>query len=135
MKYLIDTSALYPLILMLRDKVLLYIDILFVLDLTRYEVGNVLWKEYRRGRIKSLETAIPLFQEVLDSMSRLMVDDMGEVLKIAVDKNVTFYDASYIYIAEKMGLKLVSEDDEILEKYSDAINLEEMLKEIGEISK
>jgi len=34
-----------------------------------------------------------------------------------------------------MGLKLVSEDDEILEKYSDAINLEEMLKEIGEISK
>ena len=135
MKYLIDTSALYPLILTLRDKVLLYIDILFVLDLTRYEVGNVLWKEYRRGRIKSLETAILLFQEVLDSMNRLMIDDIGGVLKIAVDKNITFYDASYIYIAEKMGLKLVSEDDEILEKYSDAINLEEMLKEIGEISK
>ena len=135
MKYLIDTSALYPLILMLRDKVLLYIDILFVLDLTRYEVGNVLWEEYGRGRIKSLETAIPLFQEVLDSMNRLMVDNIGGVLKIAVDKNITFYDASYIYIAEKMGLKLVSEDDEILEKYSDAINLEEMLKEIGEISK
>ena len=135
MKYLIDTSALYPLILMLRDKVLLYIDILFVLDLTRYEVGNVLWKEYGRGRIKSLETAIPLFQEVLDSMNRLMVDNIGGVLKIAVDKNIIFYDASYIYIAEKMGLKLVSEDDEILEKYSDAINLEEMLKEIGEISK
>ena len=82
-----------------------------------------------------METAIPLFQEVLDSMNRLMVDNIGGVLKIAVDKNITFYDASYIYIAEKMGLKLVSEDDEILEKYSDAINLEEMLKEIGEISK
>jgi len=68
-------------------------------------------------------------------MNRLMVDNIGGVLKIAVDKNITFYDASYIYIAEKMGLKLVSEDDEILEKYSDAINLEEMLKEIGEISK
>ena len=103
MKYLIDTSALYPLILMLRDKVLLYIDILFVLDLTRYEVGNVLWKEYGRGRIKSLETAIPLFQEVLDSMNRLMVDNIGGVLKIAIDKNIIFYDTSYIYIAEKMG--------------------------------
>ena len=71
----------------------------------------------------------------MDSINRLMVDNIGGVLKIAIDKNITFYDASYIYIAEKMGLKLVSEDDEILEKYSDAINLEEMLKEIGEISK
>jgi len=52
LKYLIDTSALYPLILMLRDRVLLYIDILFVSDLTRYEVGNVLWKEYGRVGLK-----------------------------------------------------------------------------------
>ena len=36
-------------------------------------------------------------------MNRLMVDNIGGVLKIAIDKNIIFYDTSYIYIAEKMG--------------------------------
>mgnify|MGYP000123676372 CR=1 FL=1 len=132
MKYLIDTSALYPLILTLRDKILLHTDILFALDLTIYEVGNALWREYRRGRIKNLKTTVPLFQEALNSINTLKIDNIDEVLKIAIDKNITFYDASYIYVAEKTGLKLVTEDKEILEKYGNAINLKKMLEEIGE---
>jgi len=132
LKYLIDTSALYPLILTLRDKILLHTDILFALDLTIYEVGNALWREYRRGRIKNLKTTVPLFQEALNSINTLKIDNIDEVLKIAIDKNITFYDASYIYVAEKTGLKLVTEDKEILEKYGNAINLKKMLEEIGE---
>lgn len=131
MKYLVDTSALYPLILKLGDKLLLYADDLFVLDLTRYEVGNVLWKEYRMGRIRDLEAATLLFREVLDSVKKLTIEDVGGVLKIAVDKDITFYDASYIHVAERSGLKLVTEDKELLEKYSGAVNLDEMLKEVG----
>ena len=43
--------------------------------------------------------------------------------------NITFYDASYICVARKHGLKLVTEDLNLL-KFSEAISLEEMIKYI-----
>ncbi|RLF04883.1 MAG: hypothetical protein DRJ64_06290 [Thermoprotei archaeon] len=86
MEYLVDTSALYPLILNLREKFLLYADRMAVLDLTLYEVGNVLWKEYIRGKIKNLESIATLFQETLAPLRKLTVNDLGEVLRMAVEK-------------------------------------------------
>ena len=41
-EYLLDASALYPLVLKLRDKLLDYLTLMAVLDLTVYEVGNVI---------------------------------------------------------------------------------------------
>ena len=46
-KYLLDASALYPLALSLREKLLDYTGLTAVLDPTVYEVGNTVWKEYR----------------------------------------------------------------------------------------
>ncbi len=129
-EYLVDASALYPLILKLREKLLLYADKLAVLDLTTYEVGNVLWKEYKKGKIKNLEIPAALFQTALSALDKLRVDNIGEVLKTAVTKNLTFYDASYIYIAEKLNVKLVTEDREMLEKCKNALNLNELLKHL-----
>jgi len=123
-EYLVDASALYPLILKLREEILSYADKLAVLDLTLYEVGNVLWKEHKKGKIKDLGSSAALFQEALAPLNRLTVDNLEEVLKVAVERNLTFYDASYVYVAEKLSLKLVTEDEEILEKCSDAVNLE-----------
>jgi len=56
-RYLVDCSALYPLILKMREKIILYKDAFSILDLTIYEVGNVLWKEYGKGRIRDLKSA------------------------------------------------------------------------------
>jgi len=53
-KYLLDTSALYPLVLQLREEFLEYTAIFTVLEQAFYEVGNTIWKEYRRGRIRAL---------------------------------------------------------------------------------
>lgn len=131
MEYLIDTSALYPLILNLREKFLLYADRMAVLDLTLYEVGNVLWKEYIRGKIKNLESITTLFQETLAPLRKLTVNDLGEVLRMAIEKNLTFYDAAYVYTAEKLNIRLVTEDAEILKKSENAINVEEFLKDTG----
>jgi len=52
-EYLLDASALYPLVLKLRDKLLDYLALMAVLDLTVYEVGNVIWEESRGGRVGS----------------------------------------------------------------------------------
>ncbi len=128
MEYLIDTSALYPLILKLREKFLVYADKMAVLDLTLYEVGNVLWKEYKRRKIKNLENITILFQEMLASLRRLTINDLGGVLRMAVEKDLTFYDAAYVYAAEKLNIKLITEDIELLEKSKNAINIENFFK-------
>jgi len=127
-KYLVDASAIYPLIVKLREGLLTYMDMFVVLDLTRYEVGNVLWKEYKSGRIRDLGSIVALFEMVFDSFDKLSIDRLDGVLRIAVERDLTFYDASYVYVAEKMGMSLVTEDHEILEKCSNAVNLETLLK-------
>ena len=129
-EYLVDASALYPLILKLREEILSYADKLAVLDLTVYEVGNVLWKEHKKRKIRDLGSSVALFQEALAPLNRLTVDNLEEVLKVAVERNLTFYDASYVHVAEKSDLKLVTEDEEILEKCSNAVNLEKFSKSL-----
>jgi len=125
-RYLVDCSALYPLILKMREKIILYKDAFSILDLTIYEVGNVLWKEYGKGRIRDLKSAANLFQHVLDQLTKLSVDDIGEVLDLAVRMKLTFYDAAYIHVARKRGLKLITEDRGVLSKYPEAIRVDQL---------
>jgi len=124
-RYLVDCSALYPLILKMREKIILY-KAFSILDLTIYEVGNVLWKEYGKGRIRDLKSAANLFQHVLDQLTKLSVDDIGEVLDLAVRMKLTFYDAAYIHVARERGLKLITEDREVLSKYPEAIRVDQL---------
>ncbi len=129
-KYLLDTSALYPLVLRLREKLIEYLDVFSILDLTFYEVGNVIWKEYKRGKIRNLIAVANLFQEILNSMQKIEVDSgVSEILKIAIKEGLTFYDASYLYVARSRGLKLVTEDSDLL-RFQESISVEELLKEL-----
>lgn len=120
-RYLVDASALYPLILEMRERILLRVGELSILDLTVYEVGNVLWKEYRAGRIKNLDAASQLFQKVLENLHKFSVNSLEEVLEIAVKERLTFYDAAYLWVSEKNGLTLITEDEELLSKYPKAV--------------
>jgi predicted nucleic acid-binding protein len=63
-------------------------------------------------------------------MYKLSIDNVKEVLNMALKKNLTFYDASHIYVAEKNKLKLVTKDKEILRSYNKAINVEKLLEEL-----
>lgn len=118
---MVDASALYPLILNFREKVFTASKKLKILDLTFYEVGNVLWKHYRRGKIENLDVAAETFKEVLNSLEKLKAEDFTEILKMATRENLTFYDAAYINVAKKHKLILISADKEILRKYPEAI--------------
>ncbi|NLE06820.1 MAG: type II toxin-antitoxin system VapC family toxin [Crenarchaeota archaeon] len=54
------------------------------------------------------------------------IDSLADVLAIAIERNLTFYDASYAYIAEKQNVKLVTQDTDLLKKCKIAIPIEKM---------
>lgn len=123
-------SALYPLVLEFREKILLYKDLFVILDLTKYEIGNVIWKEFKKNKIKDLLTVLQLFKEILSDINELSINkDLDEVEKISIENNMTFYDASYIYIARKHRLKIVTEDKDLL-KFKESMDVATLRREI-----
>lgn len=75
----------------------------------------MLWKEAKNKEI-NVKAAVQTFSEVLLEVKKLSINSIGDVLTIAIERNLTFYDASYVSIAEKEGLTLVTEDTELLKK-------------------
>jgi len=71
-----------------------------------------------------------MFEEVVKGLERLSIGSrMYEVLDVAAKNGMTFYDASYVYVARREGLRLVTEDPELL-RLPEAITLEAMLREL-----
>lgn len=122
-KYLIDTSALYP---MLVSGVAFNPDECAVTSLTQYEIGNVLWKENQQKKIKDPEQVAKIFSEAIEPSRKLEIDSIADVLAVAIERKLTFYDASYVYVAEKEKLKLVTQDTELLKNCKSAIRPDEM---------
>ncbi len=90
------------------------------LGLARYELGNILWKEcILRNAINGEEAKklIGFIGKALDVME--VVDINGHedgILSTAIDLELTFYDASYVYLAKKRGMPLVTEDERLSNK-------------------
>jgi len=120
------------LVLRLKGDFLKYSDHFAVLDLTFYEVGNVIWKEYRKGNIKDVKTVASFFQEVLNLLPKMSLDgELVYVERLAVEEGLTFYDASYLYAASSRKLKLVTEDKDLL-RFPVSMSVEQLMKEFGE---
>ena len=124
-EYLLDASALYGLVAHYRTWVG-HREKLAILHLTVYEVGNALWKETRAGRLPWREAAGAL-SRVLSSLKVLDDPPLEKVLEVAVERDLTFYDASYAYVAETLGLSLVTQDRELLKKSPAAIDVDTFL--------
>jgi predicted nucleic acid-binding protein len=122
-KYLIDASALYPVLL---SGIPFNPEQLAVSYLTEYEIGNVLWKEGKKKKLKDPEQIAEVFEEAMGVLRKIYVDSIVNVLAIALERDLTFYDASYAYIAEKEGLKLITEDAHLLKKCKCAINTKDV---------
>ena len=92
-----------------------------------YEVVNALWKESSLLHNISLEEAASLtsvFKELLRDM--VILEPRGleeEILKISISKKITAYDASYIAIAAKHNLILVTEDQKLARKARSLIDV------------
>ncbi len=129
-RYLLDASALYPLLATLKSKAAEHIEDFAILDLTPYEVGNALWKEHKKGRVKNLEKLSRIFKEILDNMKTINTKEhWNNILRLAARENLTFYDAAYLHTARAKGLTLVTQDKDLL-KYSDTTSPNNLIKNL-----
>ena len=122
-KYLIDTSALYPLLI---SGVAFNAEECAVSSLIEYEIGNVLWRENQQKKLKDPTRIAAIFSEALRPLRKLVIDSLANVLAVAIERHLTFYDASYAYLAEKDNLRLVTQDTDLMKKCKLAISIKEM---------
>lgn len=126
----LDASALYPIAKSVSKGVAEPIKQLLeegiaVLDLTLYEVVNAAVIEARRGRIRDLERVITTVSKLAECLEIIRVEpgDLKRISVLGEQLGLTAYDAAYVYYARLRKAKLLTNDEEILEKARDvAIN-------------
>jgi predicted nucleic acid-binding protein len=122
-KYLIDTSALYPILV---SGVPFNAEECAVSSLTEYEIGNALWRENQQKKLKDPTRIATIFSEAIRPLRKMEIDSLANVLAVAIERHLTFYDASYAYMAEKENMRLVTQDADLLKKCKVAISIKEM---------
>jgi predicted nucleic acid-binding protein len=116
MKYLFDSSAIFRAIK--ENK----IDLLtgnYTLELSRYELGNIVWKNFLQAKISKEEAKmiIKTIKHTLTIMEVLQIaGNEEEILETATQLKITFYDASYAYFAKAQELLLITEDLRLMKK-------------------
>lgn len=119
MSLLFDASALLNIIKLHGDDVYRILKSNLTLSLTKYEIGNVLWKEallLRRISIGEALEAIQLLENILKVMNIINPRSSDLVLKLAYELQITYYDSSYIVSAAENNAKLVTDDTKLIEK-------------------
>ncbi|MHA1616708.1 MAG: type II toxin-antitoxin system VapC family toxin [Candidatus Njordarchaeales archaeon] len=126
MSYLFDTNALLDIIRRGRDVILGQ----YILDLTIYEIGNVIWKEvvlFKSLKKDEAKLLLEHLNNIIAKMNviRISAEDTAEILEISTNKRITFYDAAYLYFAKKRNLILVTNDQKL---YNTAKSLVKVLR-------
>lgn len=121
MTKLLDASAVVKFILEDENNGMDRIFDNSVLDLTFYEAGNSFWKAAAlqdkitgedAGDAANILTALQEEVEVIPIQDL----DSGKIMEIALEEEITYYDASYIVGAVEKEIPLVTQDGELSEK-------------------
>ena len=91
--------------------------------LIHYELGNAIWKKVHLSKTLSIKEGtllIQYFEKILAKMN-LISSETDETLKFAHEYGITFYDASYAYLAYRIHLPLVTDDKKLKDKVSSFI--------------
>jgi predicted nucleic acid-binding protein len=121
MKAIIDVSSLLMMIKYLKEKDLLNkLKDIATLDLAFYEVGNGFWKWVSLMKIISkdeVEVLIKTLIRILLTNDFTMISwkDLNHlaILNLAIENNITFYDASYIIASATFKKIFVTEDEKL----------------------
>ncbi len=134
MKYLFDASAIFRAIK--ENK----IDLLtgnYTLELARYELGNIVWKDYLLQAKISKDEAEMLMKTIkhtINIMEVLQIAPNEEaILEVSAQFKITFYDASYVYLAKTKELQLITEDLRLIKKITPTIKAL-MLNELEQVN-
>lgn len=111
---LFDASALINVVRSKGSQSLGILNKQHILDLTIYEVSNVIWKlSYREKKITP-EQSDALLDSILLLIQRMKILGINglekHVMDLAMKEDLTAYDASYLALAEKINLILVTDD-------------------------
>ncbi|MDR2719565.1 MAG: type II toxin-antitoxin system VapC family toxin [Nitrososphaerota archaeon] len=92
-----------------------------ILDLTVYEIGNMLLKESRLTKFltpNEIETLEKVTQLVLSRTEKILNQPVTfqQIMDIAKTENLSFYDSSYIYFAKQKNIQLITEDQKLRDK-------------------
>jgi predicted nucleic acid-binding protein len=79
------------------------------------ECSNALWFANKQGDLTREEAFFSLRNLVdLNLIRRPEFDDHESILDLAISRSISFYDASYLFLSEKLACPLVSEDRPLL---------------------
>ncbi len=117
-----DTSSLY---IALKTA---HVDLLrnsYALILSKFEFGNLLWKEISLSKSISKHEGLVTFKFFLKNFNKMRIinTDFKKVLSLAVSLNISFYDASFIQAAIKMKAPLITEDQKLKRIASDLVEV------------
>ncbi|MBB5253841.1 type II toxin-antitoxin system VapC family toxin [Sulfurisphaera ohwakuensis] len=109
MKYVLDTSAIINLIQRLKDESIDLFKECITADLVYYELGNFLWKIKRIDLLSDFTNILKFIRIENVTLSK-------EVLEIAINENLTYYDATYLFLSRKYNIPLVSDDKDLISR-------------------
>lgn len=85
-------------------------DSLAALDLTLYEVANVLGFKYRQPRNAERLSRLIVRCCGEGRLTRIDADLVGAAIDVAAEHAISVYDAAYVAVARRRGWQLVSTD-------------------------
>jgi predicted nucleic acid-binding protein len=95
--------------------------------LTVYEIVNALWKEACLLKFASTEKLLQLVDIVTDVVKYMKILSISnlekEILRMSIELDLTAYDTSYIVLAQRHRLTLVTEDKKLMSKAKKHINV------------
>ena len=102
------------------------------LSLAFYEVGNAVWRQVHVHKSITREEGdivLDSLIEVVRRMEKIEVEKPLEILRIAVEENLTYYDASYLQAAIEKDLTLITDDKKLYvagKKYIETLKSDEI---------
>ncbi|WGM90361.1 MAG: type II toxin-antitoxin system VapC family toxin [Candidatus Bathyarchaeum tardum] len=117
MKYLFDSSAIFNAI---KENKIDFLIGNHTIELARYELGNILWKNYSlhaNATDQEIKKLAKIIKQTLNLMEITQINcTEEEILETATKLKITFYDASYTYHAKAKELTLITEDLQLTKK-------------------
>ncbi len=125
MRLLFDASALLNIIRLRKQDAYRLLKGNLTLSLTKYEVGNALWKEallLKRVSIDEALETMSLLDRVLKIMETVNPTNPYLTLNLAYKLQTTYYDASYIVASTEKNAKLITDDTKLTRKVEEYMN-------------
>ncbi len=127
MKYLFDSSAVFRAI---KENKIEVLEGNGTLELARYELGNIIWKDFALQSKISKQEAKTLAKTIKPTLTIMEVMEIvgyeEEIVDTAAQLKATFYDASYVYFAKAKGLRLITEDSRLIRKITPATDASDL---------